>query len=94
MAIHRHDNHKSANAFMQWMDDRMPVTKVWNEHLAQYMAPKNFNFWYYFGSLAILVLVIQLLTGIFLTMHYKPECLSVLRSDLSAYVSWNNLRLP
>ncbi len=73
MAIHRHDNHKSANAFMQWMDDRMPVTKVWNEHLAEYMAPKNFNFWYYFGSLAILLLVIQLFTGIFLTMHYKPD---------------------
>ncbi len=73
MAIHRHDNHKSANAFMEWMDARMPVTKVWNEHLAEYMAPKNFNFWYYFGSLAILMLVIQLLTGIFLTMHYKPD---------------------
>lgn len=73
MAIHRHDNHKSANAFMEWMDARMPVTKVWNEHLAEYIAPKNFNFWYYFGSLAILMLVIQLLTGIFLTMHYKPD---------------------
>lgn len=73
MAIHRHDNHKSANAFMEWVDARMPVTKVWNEHLAEYMAPKNFNFWYFFGSLAMLVLVIQLLTGIFLTMHYKPD---------------------
>ncbi len=73
MAIHRHDNHKSANAFMEWVDKRLPVTKVWNEHLAQYMAPKNFNFWYYFGSLAILLLVIQILTGIFLTMHYKPD---------------------
>ena len=73
MAIHRHDEHKSANAFMEWVDARMPATKVWNEHLAEYMAPKNFNFWYYFGSLAILVLVIQLVTGIFLTMHYKPD---------------------
>ena len=73
MAIHRHDNHKSANAFMEWVDRRLPVTKVWNEHLAEYWAPKNFNFWYYFGSLAILLLVIQLLTGIFLTMHYKPD---------------------
>lgn len=73
MAIHRHDNHKSANAFMEWIDRRMPVTKVWNEHLAEYIAPKNFNFWYYFGSLAILVLVIQIATGIFLTMHYKPD---------------------
>ncbi len=73
MAIHRHDNHKSANGFMQWVDRRLPVTKVWNEHLAEYMAPKNFNFWYYFGSLAILMLVIQIATGIFLTMHYKPD---------------------
>ncbi|RBP53331.1 cytochrome b [Arenicella xantha] len=73
MAIHRHDNHKSANGFMQWVDDRFPATKVWNEHLAEYWAAKNFNFWYYFGSLAILVLVIQLMTGIFLTMHYKPD---------------------
>ena len=73
MAIHRHDNHKSANAFMEWIDRRMPVTKVWNEHLAEYWAAKNFNFWYFFGSLAILVLVIQIATGIFLTMHYKPD---------------------
>lgn len=73
MAIHRHDNHKSANAFMAWVDRRLPVTKVWNEHLAEYMAPKNFNFWYYFGSLAILLLVLQIATGIFLTMHYKPD---------------------
>ena len=73
MAIKRHDNHKSANAFMEWVDRRMPLTKVWNEHLAEYYAPKNFNFWYYFGSLAILMLVIQIATGIFLTMHYKPD---------------------
>lgn len=73
MAIHRHDNHKSANGFMEWVDARLPVTKVWNEHLAEYMAPKNFNFWYYFGSLAMLILVIQIVTGIFLTMHYKPD---------------------
>ena len=73
MAIHRHDNHKSANVFMQWVDRRLPVTKVWNEHLAEYMAAKNLNFWYFFGSLSILVLVIQLVTGIFLTMHYKPD---------------------
>lgn len=73
MAIHRHDNHKSANAFMEWVDRRMPLTKVWNEHLAEYYAAKNFNFWYYFGSLSLLVLVIQIATGIFLTMHYKPD---------------------
>jgi len=73
MAIHRHDNHKSANAFVEWVDQRFPATKVWNEHLAEYMAAKNFNFWYFFGSLAILMLVIQIATGIFLTMHYKPD---------------------
>jgi ubiquinol-cytochrome c reductase cytochrome b subunit len=56
-----------------WIDDRFPLTKMWNEHLAQYYAPKNFNFWYFFGSLALLVLVIQIVSGIFLTMHYKPD---------------------
>ena len=59
--------------FMEWVDRRFPATKVWNEHLAEYWTPKNFNFWYYFGSLAMLVLVIQIVTGIFLTMHYKPD---------------------
>ncbi len=58
---------------MEWIDKRFPATKVWNEHLAQYYAPKNFNFWYFFGSLAILVLVNQLLTGIWLAMAYKPD---------------------
>ena len=56
-----------------WVDDRFPLSKMWNEHLAEYYAPKNFNFWYFFGSLALLVLVIQIVSGIFLTMHYKPD---------------------
>ena len=56
-----------------WIDERFPLTKVWNEHLAQYYAPKNFNFWYYFGSLAILILVNQIVTGIWLAMNYKPD---------------------
>ena len=56
-----------------WVDDRFPLTKVWNEHLAEYYAPKNFNWMYYFGSLAILVLVNQIITGIFLTINYKPD---------------------
>ena len=56
-----------------WIDDRFPLTNMWNEHLAQYYAPKNFNFWYFFGSLALMVLVIQIVSGIFLTMHYKPD---------------------
>ena len=55
-----------------WLDARFPVMDFWRGHLSEYYAPKNFNFWYYFGSLALLVLVIQILTGIFLTMNYKP----------------------
>jgi ubiquinol-cytochrome c reductase cytochrome b subunit len=56
-----------------WIDARFPLSTLWNEHMAQYYAPKNFNFWYFFGSLALLVLVIQIVTGIFLVMHYKPD---------------------
>ena len=56
-----------------WVDDRFPLTSTWKAHISEYYAPKNFNFWYYFGSLAMLVLVLQLVTGIFLTMNYKPD---------------------
>ena len=56
-----------------WIDARFPLSKMWYEHLAEYYAPRNFNFWYYFGSLALLVLVIQILTGVWLTMNYKPD---------------------
>ena len=56
-----------------WIDDRFPLTSNWKAHLSEYYAPKNFNFWYFFGSLALLILVIQILTGIFLTMNYKPD---------------------
>jgi len=59
--------------FLGWIDKRFPLTKVWNEHLAEYYAPKNLNFWSFFGSLAILVLVIQILTGVWLAMNYKPS---------------------
>ncbi|MDB2589645.1 cytochrome b N-terminal domain-containing protein [Candidatus Thioglobus sp.] len=68
------DNNKN------WIDQRFPLTKVWNEHLAEYYTPRNFNFWYFFGSLAVLVLVIQLFTGIFLTMHYKPDAVNAFAS--------------
>jgi ubiquinol-cytochrome c reductase cytochrome b subunit len=60
-------------SFIGWIDQRFPLTKLWNDHVAQYYAPKNFNFWYYFGSLALLILVNQVVTGIFLTMNYKPS---------------------
>ncbi|VFM95889.1 MAG: ubiquinol-cytochrome c reductase cytochrome b subunit [Candidatus Kentron sp. G] len=61
------------NGLVGWTDARFPLTKMWNEHLAEYYAPKNLNFWYFFGSLALLVLVNQILTGIWLTMSYKPD---------------------
>jgi ubiquinol-cytochrome c reductase cytochrome b subunit len=56
-----------------WVDERFPLLKTWNEHISQYYAPKNFNSWYFFGSLAILLLLNQILTGIWLTMNYKPD---------------------
>jgi len=59
--------------FMKWVDDRFPMTATMRQHVTQYYASKNFNFWYVFGVLAMVVLVIQLLTGIFLTMNYKPS---------------------
>src|SRR5512147_1577461 len=62
-----------AGNLLEWVDARFPLTSNWKSHLSEYYAPKNFNFWYYFGSLAMLVLVIQIVTGIFLVMHYKPD---------------------
>jgi len=56
-----------------WIDDRFPLTALWESQWGKYVAPKNFNFWYYFGSLAAFVLVLQIVTGIFLTMNYKPD---------------------
>lgn len=63
----------AAQKLLNWVDNRFPLTKLYNEHMGEYYAPKNFNFWYIFGSLAMLVLVIQIVTGIFLVMHYKPD---------------------
>ncbi len=60
------------SGLLGWIDRRFPLTALWKNHLSEYYAPKNFNFWYFFGSLALLVLVIQIVTGIFLTMNYKP----------------------
>lgn len=64
---------KTGGGLLKWLDDRYPLISTWNEHVAQYYAPKNFNFWYFFGSLALLVLVNQIVTGIWLTMSYKPS---------------------
>ena len=56
-----------------WIDKRFPLTPLLKNHLAEYYAPKNFNFWYFFGSLATVILVLQIVTGILLVMHYKPD---------------------
>jgi ubiquinol-cytochrome c reductase cytochrome b subunit len=61
------------NAVLNWIDARFPLTATWKAHLSEYYAPKNLNFWYNFGSLALLILAMQLVTGILLTMHYKPD---------------------
>ena len=62
-----------ASGFVAWVDERFPFSSFIKNHLTQYYAPKNFNFWYFFGALALFVFVMQILTGIFLTMHYKPD---------------------
>ena len=64
---------KYLTGMLGWVDERFPLTATLKAHITEYYAPKNFNFWYVFGSLALLVLVLQILTGIFLTMHYKPD---------------------
>ena len=71
---------KKADELLGWVDARFPLTSNIKAHLTEYYAPKNFNFWYFFGSLALLVLVLQIVTGIFLTMHYKPEALMAFAS--------------
>lgn len=61
------------NGLLNWLDARFPIVSTWKHHLSEYYAPKNFNFWYFFGSLAMLVLVNQILTGLWLTMFYTPN---------------------
>ncbi|UQB42938.1 cytochrome bc complex cytochrome b subunit [Thiomicrospira microaerophila] len=58
---------------LKWIDDRYPLIETWNAHVAEYYAPKNFNFWYFFGSFALLTLVIMIVSGIWLAMSYKPS---------------------
>ncbi|MFV0282792.1 MAG: cytochrome b [Castellaniella sp.] len=67
------DKNIETTGLLGWVDNRFPLTKMFKEHMSEYYAPKNFNFWYFFGSLALLVLVIQVVTGIFLVMNYKPD---------------------
>jgi ubiquinol-cytochrome c reductase cytochrome b subunit len=61
------------NVLKSWVDKRFPLTELWNDHVAKYYAPKNLNFWYYFGALSMVVLVMQIITGIWLTMNYNPS---------------------
>ncbi|MFI4956402.1 MAG: cytochrome bc complex cytochrome b subunit [Gammaproteobacteria bacterium] len=63
---------KPGSALMKWIDERLPVTEFYRKHLSEYYAPKNFNIWYYFGSLAMFVLALQLVSGIWLAMNYVP----------------------
>ena len=73
-------NAPAGEKLMNWVDNRFPASKLYKEHMSEYYAPKNFNFWYIFGSLAMLVLVIQIVTGIFLVMHYKPDAAKAFES--------------
>ena len=94
-----------------WFENRFPTAfDAYRVHMSEYYAPKNFNFWYIFGSLALLVLVIQIVTGIFLVMHYKPDaakafesveyCMAVTASPanwsgfLAARFSWRSWLKP
>jgi len=75
---------------LAWIDARFPLTALWESQWGKYIAPKNFNFWYYFGSLAAFVLVLQIVTGIFLTMNYKPDAQKAFESVeyIMRDVSW------
>lgn len=68
------------NPIMGWIDDRLPVTVTYEKHMSKYYAPKNFNFWYFFGVLSMLMLVNQILTGIWLTMNFTPSAESAFAS--------------
>jgi len=73
MATPANSMRSTASKVGYWVDQRLPISSFWRDHMSQYYAAKNLNFWYFFGSLSLLVLVIQLVSGIFLTMHYKPD---------------------
>jgi ubiquinol-cytochrome c reductase cytochrome b subunit len=66
-------NASAGEKLMNWVDNRFPATELFKAHMSEYYASKNLNFWYVFGALSLLVLVIQIVTGIFLVMHYKPD---------------------
>ena len=74
------DSSQNSTGLIGWIDERFPLSSFIKNHLTGYYAPKNFNFWYLFGALALFVFVMQILTGIFLTMHYKPDALQAFAS--------------
>jgi ubiquinol-cytochrome c reductase cytochrome b subunit len=72
---------KAIDSLMNWVNERAPaMMPVYRKHMTEYYAPKNFNLWYYFGALSLLVLVNQIVTGIWLTMHFKPSALEAFAS--------------
>jgi ubiquinol-cytochrome c reductase cytochrome b subunit len=73
MSSHQANKDGRGTQLLTWIDARFPLSKMMREHVTEYYTGKNLNFWYVFGVLAMVVLVIQLLTGIFLTMNYKPS---------------------
>ena len=87
------NTHQESKNLVGWIDARFPLSSTLKAHVTEYYAPKNFNFWYFFGALATLILVIQILTGIFLTMNYKPEASLAFASVeyIMRDVSWGRL---
>jgi ubiquinol-cytochrome c reductase cytochrome b subunit len=83
-------NPHKTTGFLGWIDDRFPLTKIWRDHVAEYYAPKSFNFWYFFGSLSLFVLVNQLITGIWLAMFFKADAAAAFDSVeyIMRDVSW------
>src|SRR5690554_631980 len=80
MAGYPNPNREPMKGLAGWIEERLPVFSFMRSHTSDYYAPKNFNVWYYFGSLALLVLVNQIVTGIWLTMHYKPSAAEAFNS--------------
>ncbi|MCK9489647.1 MAG: cytochrome bc complex cytochrome b subunit [Xanthomonadales bacterium] len=74
------DKAASPKGLLGWIEERLPILAFTKAHTSEYYAPRNFNFWYYFGSLAMLVLVNQIVTGIWLTMNYKPSAAEAFHS--------------
>ncbi len=78
----------------EWIDQRLPLSHFWRSHVSEYYTPKNFNFWYYFGVLSLVILVLQIVTGIFLAMHYKPSselAFASVESYIMRDVNWGYL---